>query len=507
MKPLIQRSWPLGIYLLLGFLVLCAPVRASNDLLEPNPQAPAEGLDQAFEALESGDWHDAARIFNDLNAQFPGEPELLYYVGVAAASSGDDLAAVSAFAEAAALDPQLDWVQADLGISLYRLGEFSLAEEHLLEALLQGPEDADVLLHLGLIDLENGHYERGERMLEESAALDPGVAALAFYHAANYELDRDNFDAAMGFLERAALAVGPADWKVASAQLLGALAQSETREPRIQLRAAVGIENDDNLTVSEQDLSTGIGDFAGTLEAGIEARVLESELLGISVGYDFFQSLHQDLEEFDLQSNETHIEFYGFLDALQPVLAYAYRRESYGGADYLASHIVDLDLTVCLWRHTCGLLGGEFEHRRFDPTPERDSDRYSLLVGQQTFLWKGLAAFSLTWEPQWQDATGDAFNYQAQIVRGGMTFFLDTWLKGLLVGASYEFESRDYDSDDGSQGFVRRDERHVIWAGAALPLFGPIQASLDYIRIESRSNIQVLNYDENIVSFKLWVWR
>jgi hypothetical protein len=88
-----------------------------------------------------------------------------------------------------------------------------------------------------------------------------------------------------------------------------------------------------------------------------------------------------------------------------------------------------------------------------------------------------------------------------------MIFFLDSWLKGLLVGASYEFESRDYDSVDGSQGFVRQDERHVIWAGAALPLFGPTQASLDYIRIESRSNIQVLNYDENIVSFKLWVWR
>ena len=507
MKPLIQRSWPLGVYLLLGFFALCAPARANNDLLEPKPKASAEGLDQAFEALEAGDWHNAARIFNDLNTQFPGEPELLYYVGVAAASSGDDLSAVSAFAEAAALDPQLDWVQADLGISLYRLGEFSLAEEHLLEALLQGPEDADVLLHLGLIDLENGHYERGERMLEESAALDPGVAALAFYHAANYELDRDDLDAATDFLERAALAAGPDDWKVASAELLAALAEQEKSEPRIQLRAAAGIENDDNLTVSEQDLSTGIGDSAVTLEAGIEALVVQRDRMGISLGYDFFRSLHQNLEEFDLQSNEAYIEFYGLLDSLQPVLAYSYRQESYGGADYLDSHIVDLDLTLCLWRSTCALVGGEFENRRFDPTPERDSDRYSLLVGQQTFLWKGLAAFSLAWEPRWQNAASTAFSYQAQIVRGGMTFFLDIWLRGLLVGASYEFESRDYDSLDGSQGSIRHDERHVIWAGAALPLFGPTQASFDYIRIESRSNIQVLNYDENIVSFKLWVWR
>ena len=507
MTILIPRPWPIRTYLLLGLLLLCTQAEANQDFQDPNLEAPAQGLDQAFEALEAGDWPTAARIFEQLNAQFPDEPELLYYAGVTAASSGDDLAAVSAFAQAAALNPELAWVQADLGISLYRLGEFGLAEEHLLEALLQGPEDADVLLHLGLIDLENGVYERGKRMLEESAALDPGVAALAFYHAANYELDRDELDTAIVFLERATLAAGPEDWRIASAELLASLAQSEVSAPRIQLSAGVGIENDDNLTVSDQDLTTGLGDFAGTLEASIEAQVLQDERLGIAVGYDFFQSLHQDLKEFDLQSNEAHIQFYGFLDVLQPVLAYAYRRESYGGADYMASHLVDLDLTFCPWRHTCGFLGGEFEHRRFDPTPERDSDRYSLLVGQQTFLWGGLAAFSLTWEPQWQGATGDAFNYGAQIVRGGITVFLDRWRKGLLVGASYEFESRDYDERRDLPGFARRDDRQVIWAGAAVPLFGPTQASFDYIRIESRSNIQVLNYDENILSFKLWAWR
>ena len=116
-------------------------------------------LDSAFEALEMGDWRRATQLFEELNGEFPDEPEFLYYIGLAAASQGDDLRAVDAFAEAAALNPELDWVQADLGLSLYRLGEFDLAEEHLLEALLQGPEDADVLLHLGLIDLENGKQE------------------------------------------------------------------------------------------------------------------------------------------------------------------------------------------------------------------------------------------------------------------------------------------------------------------------------------------------------------
>ena len=373
--------------------------------------------------------------------------------------------------------------------------------------MLQGPEDADVLLHLGLIDFENGNHERGQRMLDESVALDPDVAALAFYQAANYELDRDNLEGAMALLERAALAPGPEDWRVASAELLAALAQSEIALPRIRLRAAAGIENDDNLTVSQQDLTTGIGDVAGTLEAGIEIDLLRDQPFAIAVGYDFFQSLHQDLKAFDLQTNEPHIEIYDFFDPLRPVLAYRYRRDSYGGEDYLASHSVDLDLTHCPWQNTCALLAGEFEKRNFAPSPERDSNRYSLFLGQQTFLWEGLLAFSLGWEPQWQDARADHFDYRAQIVRVGATAFFDGIRKGLILGASYEFESRDYDHEDPLWGFTRRDDRTVFWVGTAIPLIGPTRVSFDYIRIESRSNVRQLNYDENIVNLKLWAWR
>ncbi|HIL02811.1 MAG TPA: tetratricopeptide repeat protein [Myxococcales bacterium] len=506
MKLLNQRSWPFWGFFLLGFVVPGTAMGAGESQKPSAPSAFAL-VDPAFEALKKGDWHRAGQLFEELNAEFPGEPEFLYCMGLAAASGGDDLHAVDAFAEAAALDPELDWVQADLGMSLYRLGEFALAEDHLLEALLQGPEDADVLLHLGLIDLENGNHERGLRMLEESVALDPEVAALAFYQAANYELDRDNLEGAMALLERAALAPGPEGWRVASARLLATLAQSEIALPRIRLRAVAGIENDDNLTVSQQDLTTGIGDVAGTLEAGIEIDLLRDQPFGIAVGYDFFQSLHQDLKAFDLQTHEPHIEIYDFFDPLRPVLAYRYRRDSYGGEDYLASHSVDLDLTHCPWRNTCALLGGEFEKLNFAPSPERDSNRYSLFIGQQTFLWEGFLAFSLGWEPQWQDARANNFDYQAQIVRIGATAFLDQFRKGLVLGASYEFESRDYDHEDPLWGFARRDDRTVFWVGTAMPLIGPTQASFDYIRIESRSNVRQLSYDENIVSLKLWAWR
>ena len=505
MKPTTRRPGPTWIFAVLGLLLCIARTGAAEVPASPVPAA-SDRLDQAFAALDAGDWPSALRLFSQLSHEFPGEPELFYYLGVAAASNGDDHAAALAFASAASLDPQLDWVQADLGISLFRLGEFELAEEHLLEALLQGPEDAGVLLHLGLIDLEYGNTARGRNLLEESAALEPEMAALTFYQAAQLELDRDNVDAALVLLERSVEAPGPEEWRDASAQLLAELAESQGLLSRVHLSGAVGIEHDDNLTVSQTSLSTGIGDIAATFDAGIEIEVLREEPVGLTVGYDFFQSLHQDLEQFDLQVNEPHVEIYGFLGKVQSALAYAYRRESYHGRNYLESHIIDLEFTLCGRWNSCALVGGEFERLRFDAIPGRDANRYTLLIGEQTFFLQGLLAVSLRWQPQWQDATGNFFDYDAQIVSAGTTIFLDGIRNGLVAGLSYEFESRDYRNEIRSLGFARRDKQHVIWAGARIPLFGPTQASFDYVRVISRTNIPDLDYDENIISFKLWAW-
>ena len=505
----------------LGLVLILALVGPNSGRSEPpgaepeppsdpsDPSDPWDPWDLGFEALEQGEWTAAIEFFSGLSLEQPDNAALHYYLGVAWVSSGDDLSGVEAFADAADLDPTLRWVQADLGMSLYRLGELDLAEEHLLEALLQGPDEADVLLYLGLIDLTHGYAERGNRMIEESVALHPAIAAPAFFQAAGVSLDRNDLTAATIYLERGALAKGPEEWRAASAELLASLSEAKMGSRRIRLMAAVGFENDDNLTVSEQDLSTGVGDISGTFEVDIEVVVVENENLVVAVGYDFFQSVYQDLEAFNLQINEPHLQISGFMDFLQPVITYAYRSESYRDLDYLDSNILDLDLALCHWEHTCVLLGTGYERRDFAATPfapQRVANRYSLFVGQQTFFLDGKLAFSLSWEPQWQNSEQAFLSYDAQIANIGLTAMLDPFYKGLLLGASYEFESRDYSKADYARELKREDDRHIVWTGIRFPLIGPTQISFDYMLILSRSSITALNYNENIVSLKLWAW-
>ena len=99
------------------------------------------------------------------------------------------------------------------------------------------------------------------------------------------------------------------------------------------------------------------------------------------------------------------------------------------------------------------------------------------------------------------------FDYSAQIVRAGLSLSLKRLHPGIWLGLSYEFESRDYENLIRELGASRQDDQHLFWAGLRVPLLGPTQASFDYMRVGSRSNIPSLNYDENIVSVKLWAWR
>ncbi|MFP6641186.1 MAG: tetratricopeptide repeat protein, partial [Myxococcota bacterium] len=321
---------------------------ATLDADEPTPTTTTPEMERGLDALDSGHWASAMEIFQALSESQPDQPAATYYLGVSAAHEGNDVVAAEAFSKAAAIDPSYGWVQANLGLTFFRLGELKPAEDHLLEALLQGPDDADVLLHLGMIDEQRGEYDRALRLFEESADQDPEVAALAMLQAANLELGRGNLPAALDFLERARLAPGPTSSQQAADRLLAALAVGSSTPSRYSLRASAGFELDDNVTLSEQDLATGLADEALVLNAGLDIYLLRDEALWVSVGYDFYQSLYRTLTDFDRQIQQPRLVIGGKIGRFYPTFSYSYLNETLDGDGFLSSHKLDLDLDIAL---------------------------------------------------------------------------------------------------------------------------------------------------------------
>lgn len=510
-----MKSWHRLLMIVL-FLLFQAPSIQAGEGKESSDDAIP--LEEGLKALDRGQWSKAMDIFETLAKAHPDQPAPAYYLGVAAAHGGHDVTAVDAFVKCATLDPTFEWVQANLGLTLFRLDEMQLAEDHLLEALLQGPDDADVLLHLGMIDAQRQEYDRALRLYKQSADLDPEIAGLALLRAADLELERGNLPSALDFLQKASSAPGPASAKKAADSLLGALGAGSAMPPRFLLHGSAGFELDDNVTLTEGATTigaTGVPDEALTLGAGLEYRLLNEETAWIIVGYDFYQSLYRTLTDFDLRLQEPRLTIGGRVGRVLPSFTYAYQNQTLGSQDFLSSHLLDFDLEIALMDRWSIFVGGEVERLAYDllELSERTGYLGSINLGQKINLFDDLLSFSLIWEPSWQRTDGTAYSYDGQSLLARFNGFIPRG-RGIDVATSYQYIQQDY--TDPSSGFVdpssglgrgyRHDTYHIFRLGLQMPLARYANIAADYLHIRSDSTIPSLNYSQNILTFRLGFW-
>jgi len=500
-----MKSWHRLLMIVPFLLFQALSIQAGEREDSSDDTAP---LEEGLDALDRGQWSRAMDIFETLAKAHPDQPAPAYYLGLAAAHGGHDVTAVDAFVKCAALDPTFEWVQANLGLTFFRLDEMQLAEDHLLEALLQGPDDADVLLHLGMIDAQRQEYDRALRLYQQSADLDPEIAGLAWLRAADLELERGNLPAAMDFLQQAQSALGPDSAKKAADSLLSALGAGSAKPPRFLFQGSAGFELDDNVTLTETDLATGLSDEALVLAAGLEYRLVNEETAWIIVGYDFYQSLYRTLTDFDLRIQEPRLTIGGRIGRVLPSFTYVYQDQTLGSQSLLSAHLLDFDLDIALMDHWSLFVGGEVERLAYDllELSERTGYRGSINFGQQINFFDDLLSFSLMWEPSWQRTDGAAYIFDSQSVLAELNLFIPRG-RGINVGTSYRYIQQDY--SDISSGFglgYRHDTYHIFRSGLQIPIAKYANIAVDYLYIHSDSTLPSLNYSQNILNFRVGFW-
>ena len=492
------------LFAILFFLFL--PAFSTQASEEKPTSAAGSRIEEGLEMLDRGQSREAMEIFDSLSKAYPADPAPAYYLGVAAVRSGQDVTAVDAFIRCASLDPTFEWVQANLGLTLFRLDEIDLAEDHLLEALLQGPENADVLLHLGMIDAQRAEYDRALRLYQQSADVDPETAGLAMLASAYVEIDRGDLLAALDFLERTQNAPGPSSAKKAAVTMISALMTGSTAPPRFIIQGNAGFELDDNVTVAEEDLATGLSDEALVLGVGAEYRLLNEETAWIILGYNFYQSLYRTLTDFDLRIQEPRLTIGGRVGRVYPTLSYAYQNQTLGSNGFLSSHLIDFNTDIALTERWSLFVGAEAERITYDATPARTGYRGAINLGPEVRLFDDLLSFNLIWEPSWQRTEGAAFNYNGQSLLTELNGFIPLG-RGLDIGASYQYIHNDYTDEISGFGLGRRKDRfHVLRLGLQMPLAKYANLSADYLHLRSHSTIPDLNYSQNILTFRLGFW-
>lgn len=297
--------FPAGVIVLVGIALSAAAAASersellySRGIVELHEGQPAVALD----------W------FEQAVAADPADGHAWYYLALAKVQLDRDAEAVADFRRAVELLPDEPAVAYDLGLALSDAGEHAEATGYLRRAADDAEFRARASMVLGLAELRLGNLAAADEAFVQAGA-EPSLAARASFYRGVTAFRSGAFDEAEAHFE--AVTATSTDSGIAreSRAYLERL-RSGAAARDYELHAEAGLQYDSNVCLSPdggcefiaEEGTVDEADGRAVLSAGGRYMLWRGADMAVSAGYDFFQSLHFDLVEFNLQNHRPDLQ-------------------------------------------------------------------------------------------------------------------------------------------------------------------------------------------------------
>ncbi len=293
---------------LLIVLVLPGAAAASKD----SRQLQARGLVE----FHAGRYANALALFEQAVGADATDVYARYYRGVTRSRLGDVTGAISDLLAVLAAQPDLDQAALDLGVALVQTGAYGDAVPLLVQAQHARDLDAQASLFLGVAQLRLDDLATARQNFARAAARDPALQISATYYegVADY---REGYTSSAE--ERFASVANRSPDSEMGREAAAFLVKIHQRQrPVFQGSGSVGFQYDTNVVLAPGDdviksaaRITKQADGRGTIDLNGTYSLWRGEQAELLLGYEFFQSLHFDLRDFDLQDHGPSLQLVG----------------------------------------------------------------------------------------------------------------------------------------------------------------------------------------------------
>jgi len=284
-----------------------------------------------------------------------------------------------------------------------------------------------------------------------------------------------------------------------------AMASEATPAPKssVSVELKAGLESDSNVSVSEIDNVTNVGDVAALLEVGLAYQASLSSKTGLRLGYDFSQSAYQDFKAFDLQTHLAAVELTRKFGDIDTGVAYRYIHAALDGNAFLTMQQISPSASVMIGKKAMVRGAYTYSDKTFDGRPTRDAhnhagtaDLYYFFKGSDAYVSGGVKVARET-------AQDNQFSYASggMKLRGVRRFTaLGRKISTQLV---WQGEDRKYKGITPAIAAARHDRRSVISASAEIALVSSVFAVISYETGVYTSNLASADYDQQVASLKV----
>ena len=414
--------------------------------------------------------------------------------------------ASEAFQKAIQLDPASESAYLNLGNAYYELKSYSIAADAFRDVISINPNNSTALFYLGLSLIQQKKYAESVPYFEKAGFLDPDFRQLSLFYIGEAQSEMGNIQEASNSWNRAIKVNPSTDIARKTGTLVKKLTQDQGKTKKAwSLSMSTGVEYDDNVTVSLQDLATGVEDVANIFEFSGDYKFLQTSKFELQAGYDFYQSLYHDLSEFDLQSHIFSLGGGHKFDSFDVDVFTSYNRTTLGGEDFMENYSIAPQIGFFPTERWFALISYSFEDFQFFNDSARDGKNHGVGMDHFIFFMKGKSYLLFSYRYEEKRTTGDEFTYGGHFGTVGIKTPIPLWDENGTFKIAYRYFNKDYKNVTPSLLARRRDERHTVQVSVSQPLNSWLQLNLKYEFIDSVSNLRQIDFTENIASLGLSV--
>ena len=457
-------------------------------------------LFRGLSEFNAGRYQTAADLFRAAVSEDGEDVEARFYYGVTRSRLGEHEEAIDDLAWVIEKRPAFIQANLELGVAMVYAGRCGDTEAKKWLEVARGELStrSAAAFFLGVCNVREREVSSARRNLEEAREDERFATAATFYLGLAHYHAREWSEASRHFQRTIERLPGSAIAAEARTYLrIMAISRKRTR-PYVE----IGVEYDSNLSLVPKDESRAMDEADGrvTLSAGGTYRLWSWDSAQLTAGYEFFQSLHFDLTDFNLQTHTPRIQFAGSWNGLRFGVLGAYDFYLLDGSRLLQQPVVTPWLRVPLSASSDLEVYYRFRWRDYFQdrfSAELDALRHSAGL-RFSHAW---AAPEVRWWAGYQfdrngavHPRGRAFAYHRNEVGGGFSYALG--FVPAVLGLSYRVHWEDYDSpSDG-----RDDLRNTIEATVRRKISDRFEVTGGYQAILNDSDKSRFKYDRHIVS-------
>jgi Tfp pilus assembly protein PilF len=486
--------------------------------------------------FNGGKWEQAYRLFDQAVQADHSDALAVYYRGLTHVRLNQPAAAIKDLEQALTLDSSLPHAALDLGIAYFDGGQFTSAKPWLERAYKQGNERLVCAFFLGLTAYRLGDEAAALTYLDEAKA-DPEVRAAAQYYAGLVLSHQGDAAAAREAFAQTA--------KEQPQSEVGRMAQrygvpAEVRQPPPLTRGGtqkpwsvygkLGFEYDTNVVIAPSDsaLSTAQGisrqaDGRTVIGAGGSYTLLDTDVGSLRASYDFYQSIHFQLTQFDLQGHRLRLDAASQPGTLSYGLSGTYDFYALDYQSFFQELLGTPWVAVAEGSDAATQLyytarGRDFFRKPYDPS--RDAIDHAIGLRQYVALGDVERVLSVGYQFDAEDTLSHGPDGQPIICTpttqtsgcGGRDFDytgnqldvqVTTPLFGVAraqVGYLFRLEGYQFPNSRTNFGVRRHDNAQQFALALEHDLTAELALTFDFIGMINNSNIANFDYDRDIVS-------